>query len=218
MAPATKLAYWITERGLSRQELHKRSSVPLSTLRRIEVGYHKTPPNLRHLVNIASALDVSLEELLEDEWLLPTIEGQPAGSPVQLVRAPARQRPGSQKSDVQLVTDDRFTAVVGTKRGVPQHSETDEIETAAPMLEKAAQLVRWLNSGSARAVTDGYEPDMVIAYASTHGIPLTSARLVDGLRTVIGSTWPVYSAAPGSGASIIAIIVQSGAAFHLFAP
>lgn len=102
--------------------------MPLSTLRRIEFGDHKNPPYLRHLVDIASALSIPLEELLEEEWLLPTIEGEPAGSPIQLVWA-------------------------------PQRSKAHEIAPTAPMLEKAAQLVRWLNSDSSLAVTDGYKPE-----------------------------------------------------------
>jgi transcriptional regulator with XRE-family HTH domain len=71
MAAETRLAYWLKRRGMTRAELHRRSEVPLSTLGRIERGNLKHPPNLRHLVDVAAALDVPLGELLEADWLRP---------------------------------------------------------------------------------------------------------------------------------------------------
>lgn len=69
----TKLAALRVERGISQKELARAAGVSERTVQRIESGEHHNPP-IRHLVNIAIALNVSLTAVLEDEWTewLPT--------------------------------------------------------------------------------------------------------------------------------------------------
>jgi transcriptional regulator with XRE-family HTH domain len=67
MSERTKLAMKWTHFGISQEELARRSGLSLGTLRRLERGEMRNPP-LRYLVNCAIALEVGLDEILEEEW------------------------------------------------------------------------------------------------------------------------------------------------------
>jgi transcriptional regulator with XRE-family HTH domain len=64
--PTSRVARWRDERALTQEELAARSGVRLGTLRDIEQGALKRPPDIRHLQNIAVALWCELDDLLED--------------------------------------------------------------------------------------------------------------------------------------------------------
>ena len=63
----TRLARWRLARGLTQQQLAKLTGVSRATLQRLELGEQTNPP-LRTLANCALALEVPLEQLIEDEW------------------------------------------------------------------------------------------------------------------------------------------------------
>jgi transcriptional regulator with XRE-family HTH domain len=66
--PETKLAHARISRGVTQDELAEAVGISVPTYRLLERGL--TPnPKLRYLVNIAIALGVELEAILEDEWL-----------------------------------------------------------------------------------------------------------------------------------------------------
>lgn len=71
--PNTRLAHARLSRGVTQDELAEAVGVSAPTIRRLERNEVENP-KLRHLVNCAIALGVSLDEVLEDEWLswLPT--------------------------------------------------------------------------------------------------------------------------------------------------
>ena len=85
VAKPTRVAEWRKHRGFTQEALHHRSGVPMRTLVRIERGEHSTPPNLRHLVQLAYALGVPLDALLEPEWVqwrpTPKYEAPPEPRP-----------------------------------------------------------------------------------------------------------------------------------------
>lgn len=56
-------------RGLSQRDLELASGIPIRTLQRLESGRLSSPP-LGYLVNLALVLDVAVDELVEDDWLL----------------------------------------------------------------------------------------------------------------------------------------------------
>lgn len=63
----SKLAQIRRWRGLSQTELAASTGVPLTTIYKLEAG--KTwNPRVRHLRNLAIALDIPFEDLLEDDW------------------------------------------------------------------------------------------------------------------------------------------------------
>jgi transcriptional regulator with XRE-family HTH domain len=62
----TRIGRLRVERGVSQERLAHVTGLSVSTLRRLERGSENPP--LRYLVNIAIALGVPLEEVIEDEW------------------------------------------------------------------------------------------------------------------------------------------------------
>jgi transcriptional regulator with XRE-family HTH domain len=64
----TKLARLRVARGLSQAEMAELTGIPEGTYWKLERGRYPNP-RIRHLVNCAIVLDVSLEELAEDDWL-----------------------------------------------------------------------------------------------------------------------------------------------------
>lgn len=93
MANRTKLAVWRERRGISTTELQRRSGIPEAQLARMESGDEADPPDLRSLVSAAHALAVPLQELLEENWLLPMVDDRPIGPPVQLASAEPADTP-----------------------------------------------------------------------------------------------------------------------------
>jgi transcriptional regulator with XRE-family HTH domain len=76
----SKLAQVRRWRGLTQEELAALTGVPLTTIYKLEAG--KTwNPRVRHLRNLALALDVPFEQLLEDEWRGWTAFDTRAGEP-----------------------------------------------------------------------------------------------------------------------------------------
>ena len=71
--PNTRLAVVRRGRGVTQDELAEAVGVSAPTIRRLERG-ETDNPKLRTLVNIAIALGVELDDVLEDDWLewLPT--------------------------------------------------------------------------------------------------------------------------------------------------
>jgi transcriptional regulator with XRE-family HTH domain len=53
---------------LTQKRLSELTGLSLRTVQRLELGEVDNPP-LRYLVNLAKALDIELEAILEDEWL-----------------------------------------------------------------------------------------------------------------------------------------------------
>jgi DNA-binding Xre family transcriptional regulator len=64
----TKLRSLRQARGVLQRDLAQATGLNQRTLQRLEFGEMDNPP-LRYLVNCAIALDVELEEILEEEWL-----------------------------------------------------------------------------------------------------------------------------------------------------
>jgi transcriptional regulator with XRE-family HTH domain len=62
----TRIGRLRIERGISQERLAHVTGLSVSTLRRLERDQDNPP--LRYLVNIAIALDVPLDALIEDEW------------------------------------------------------------------------------------------------------------------------------------------------------
>jgi DNA-binding XRE family transcriptional regulator len=64
----TKLARLRVTRGLSQTEMSELTGILPGTYWRLERG-RLNNPRIRHLANCALVLGVSLEEIIEDEWL-----------------------------------------------------------------------------------------------------------------------------------------------------
>lgn len=67
LSGSTKLARLRISRDLRQDELAEMTGIRLRTLQRLEAGEMPNPP-LRYLVNCAIALDVELEDVLEEDW------------------------------------------------------------------------------------------------------------------------------------------------------
>ncbi len=67
-AGKTKLARLRLDRGYSQLDIELATGIGVRTLQRLEAGEITNPP-LMYLVNCAVALECSIEELVEDEWL-----------------------------------------------------------------------------------------------------------------------------------------------------
>ena len=65
----TKLARIRLERELAQQDVANAAGISIATYRRLERGQIANP-SLRHLTNLAFVLDVELDDLFEEEWLL----------------------------------------------------------------------------------------------------------------------------------------------------
>jgi transcriptional regulator with XRE-family HTH domain len=63
----TRIARLRVERKVSQERLAHATGISVSTLARLERGQVDNPP-LRYLVNIAIALDVPLDQVVEDAW------------------------------------------------------------------------------------------------------------------------------------------------------
>jgi transcriptional regulator with XRE-family HTH domain len=66
----TKIACIRNNNGVDQVELARVTGIAVRTLQDIESG-RITNPRIRHLVNIAAALDVELLDVCEPEWLTP---------------------------------------------------------------------------------------------------------------------------------------------------
>jgi transcriptional regulator with XRE-family HTH domain len=89
----SKLAQIRRWRGLTQEELAAATGVPLTTIYKLEAG--KTwNPRVRHLRNLAFALDVPFDELLEDEWSEWTAFDARAGEPPDIDELLGVNRPG----------------------------------------------------------------------------------------------------------------------------
>ena len=64
----TRLRQAREARGVSQEQLAEVTGLSLSTLQRLERGRMNNPP-FRYLVNCAAALEVKVEDLIEEEWL-----------------------------------------------------------------------------------------------------------------------------------------------------
>jgi transcriptional regulator with XRE-family HTH domain len=65
--PDTKLAHVRMRRGVSQKQLAEAIGISEPTYARLERGKMTSPP-LGYLVNAALALDVPLDDLIEDRW------------------------------------------------------------------------------------------------------------------------------------------------------
>ena len=65
--PRTRLARWRLRRGLTQRELWEATGLSKASYLRIEHGIERNP-RVRHLVNLAIALDCQLDDLIEDDW------------------------------------------------------------------------------------------------------------------------------------------------------
>jgi transcriptional regulator with XRE-family HTH domain len=63
----TKLAAVRLDQHLSQQEMARRTGLSIATYQRLERGELWNPP-LRYLVNCALALEVELDDVIEDSW------------------------------------------------------------------------------------------------------------------------------------------------------
>lgn len=54
-------------RDWTQADLARYTGIPIRTIQRIEQGVHPNP-GIHYLTNIALALDIALEEILEPEW------------------------------------------------------------------------------------------------------------------------------------------------------
>lgn len=66
--PRTRLAWARKKAGLTQRELSDITGIPRATLQRLERGEFENP-KLRYLVNCSIALDISLDQIIEDRWL-----------------------------------------------------------------------------------------------------------------------------------------------------
>ena len=78
--PRTKLAARRRQIRLSQRRLSEITGISVRTIQRLELGEVANPP-LRYLVNLAMALDIELEAILEDEWLEWMVLDARAGEP-----------------------------------------------------------------------------------------------------------------------------------------
>jgi len=76
----SKLAQLRRWRGLTQEELASESGVPLTTIYKLEAGKIWNP-RVRYLRNLSITLDVSFDDLLEDEWREWTALDAQAASP-----------------------------------------------------------------------------------------------------------------------------------------
>lgn len=65
--PRTRLAALRVSRRVSQSDLAEVTGLSLRTIQRLESGEIDNPP-LRYLVNLAIALGVPFDELVEDQW------------------------------------------------------------------------------------------------------------------------------------------------------
>lgn len=65
-----KVAQLRIEHGVTQQELADATGMHVRTIQELERGWVQNP-KIRSLVNIAAALGVKLEDVCEDEWLVP---------------------------------------------------------------------------------------------------------------------------------------------------
>lgn len=72
----SRIASVRAERDLSQAELARRAGIPLRTLRSIERG-EVWNPGIRHLANLALALECPLERICEPVWVRGTDFGAP---------------------------------------------------------------------------------------------------------------------------------------------
>jgi transcriptional regulator with XRE-family HTH domain len=79
---------------MTQKQLSELTGLSLRTVQRIELGEVDNPP-LRYLVNLAMALDIELEAVIEDEWLeWMVFDARAAEPPASLHSMPKRARPG----------------------------------------------------------------------------------------------------------------------------
>lgn len=78
--PRSKIASQRIRAGYTQQRLSELTGIPIRSLQRLERG-ETSEPSLRHLVNIAMALHVRLEDVLEDEWTEWKVYDQRAKEP-----------------------------------------------------------------------------------------------------------------------------------------
>jgi transcriptional regulator with XRE-family HTH domain len=79
---------------MTQKQLSELTGLSLRTVQRIELGEVDNPP-LRYLVNLAMALDIELEAVIEDEWLeWMVFDARAAEPPASLHWMPKRARPG----------------------------------------------------------------------------------------------------------------------------
>lgn len=64
----TKIARLRVQRRISQADLARTTGLSLATVRRLERGQLTNPP-IRFLTNVAIALDVPLEDVIEPEWV-----------------------------------------------------------------------------------------------------------------------------------------------------
>lgn len=92
--PPTRIARLRLERDLSREDLARRAGMSTSTLERIE-NHSIRNVKLRHLVNLALVLEVTLYDVIEDDWLTYQQADQAVPPPGQqvLIRPPGGRTP-----------------------------------------------------------------------------------------------------------------------------
>ena len=66
-AEISRITYWRLKRRITQRDLCTASGIPWRTYRRLEAGEIDNP-SIRHLTNLALALGVKLDRLLEPEW------------------------------------------------------------------------------------------------------------------------------------------------------
>ena len=81
----TRLAVIRKRRGLTQEQLAQATGVPLTTIYKLESRQNDNP-RVRHLRNLAIALDVPLDALLEEEWQGWTTFAAAAAEPPDLVQ------------------------------------------------------------------------------------------------------------------------------------
>lgn len=81
----TRIAVLRKRRGLTQEELAQATGVPLTTIYKLEARKIDNP-RIRHLRNLAIALDVPFDSLLEEEWQNWTPFAANAADPPDLER------------------------------------------------------------------------------------------------------------------------------------
>ncbi len=78
--PKTKISRLRQEADWTQETLAAKTGIPIRTVQRLEQG-EIFNPQIRHLVNIATALGCELEDVAEDEWMRWTAFDQRAAEP-----------------------------------------------------------------------------------------------------------------------------------------
>lgn len=181
----TKLARLRAAFPMTQEQLAARAGVPLRTMLRIERGeLGVRGPNLWQLVRLAHALQVSLGELIEEEWL--DVDGTAVPLSAQALTATSPERGAD--------TDSR---------------QPDALDVLNRQPDDVDQLVQWLRDGGLDELDDAEDPHALIsARAGKLGLSLRPQSLVIRPDGETRGGWVVFPGIGSSRSELVAVLLR----------